>query len=71
MFNVGPGLAIYASNGVIEVSISGTPGEIYRLLFSSNLLNWQTLVTLTNITGTVQYTDPKTAHQRFFRWVVP
>jgi len=47
------------------------PGN-YRVEVSADLQNWQTLMTLTNVTGRVRIFDPyaTNATQRFYRAVV-
>jgi uncharacterized repeat protein (TIGR03803 family) len=60
-------------SGGVQITFSGSTGDIYRVLGSTNLLNWQTLASVTNLTGTMQFTDPDTTnyHQRFYRLVMP
>ena len=59
--------------GSIQITLAGSSGDIYRVLGSTNLLNWQTIASVTNVTGTVQFTDPGATnyHRRFYRPVMP
>ena len=59
--------------GSIQITLAGSSGDIYRVLGSTNLLNWQTIASVTNVTGTVQFTDPGATNfnRRFYRLVMP
>jgi hypothetical protein len=59
--------------GSIQITLAGSPGEVYQVLDSTNLLNWQTIASVTNLTGTVQFTDPCATNysQCFYRLVMP
>jgi hypothetical protein len=37
--------------------LSGVPGDVYHVLASTNLLDWQPIATVTNMDGTIQFTD--------------
>ncbi len=52
------------ADGQAQLTIAGTPGDQYAVECSSNLLQWTVLGTLTNNTGTVQFTDPAAAELR-------
>ena len=43
--------------GLAQFSLSGTPGDHYSVESSTNLLNWNTTATVTNISGSVLYID--------------
>jgi hypothetical protein len=60
-------------NGAIRMLMTGSPDSVFRVLSSTNLLNWQTLATLTNSTGTVQFTDSSVTNfnRRYYRLVTP
>ena len=63
---------VLLSGGSIQITLSGSSGVVYSVLGSTNLLNWQTIASVTNITGTVQFTDPGANYgQRFYRLVMP
>ena len=70
---VKPSMGITQTNGGNTLSISGLPGDVYWVLASTNLLDWQTIVTVTNVNGAVQFTDTATTNysQRFYRVVMP
>ena len=55
------------------LSLLGEPGHNYIIQVSTNLASWQELLTVSNATGTVQFTDPGAAgsSRRFYRAVVP
>lgn len=59
--------------GNIQMTITGFSDDGYSVLGSTNLLTWQTIASVTNFTGTVQFTDPgATNHpQSFYRLVTP
>ena len=62
------------SESAVRLTLAGNPGARYVIEASSNLSSWASLVTLTNLAGTVEYTD-LTANQPstlFYRaYVVP
>jgi hypothetical protein len=39
-------------------------GDVYRVLGSTNLYDWQTIASLANLSGFVQFTDPGAAGRR-------
>ena len=59
-------------NGVVQIKLTGSPGDVQQIEVSTNLMNWTLLTTLTNITGVVTFTVPVTIGlpQRFFRSVI-
>jgi uncharacterized repeat protein (TIGR03803 family) len=61
------------SDGSVQITLAGSAANIYRVLSSTNLLNWQTIASVTNLTGTVQFIDPDTTNynRRFYRLVLP
>ena len=62
-----------SENGQVQLTISGVPGDVYRVMASPDLLNWDTRGTVSNLTGTVQFTDPGATglDRRFYRCVMP
>jgi hypothetical protein len=60
-------------NQNVRITMQNPPANTFHVLVSSNLLTWQTLATLTNVTGSVQFTDPVPANlpSRFYRFVTP
>jgi hypothetical protein len=61
------------SNGAIQFQVLGSPGDIYSIQSSSNLINWQTIASLTNASGTMPFTDLGATNYsyRFYRCTVP
>ena len=59
--------------GQVQFDISGLAGDAYRVLGSTNLHDWQTIASITNLSGSVQFTDPGAAgySRRFYRLVMP
>ena len=57
---------------VRDEAIAGAPGP-YTILVSSNLVDWQSLATVTNIGGSVPFSDPLSGAwaQRFYRVSAP
>jgi hypothetical protein len=47
-----------AANGEFQVTLAGKPGQRFDIECSSNLVDWVRLVTLTNTTGVLEYTQP-------------
>lgn len=49
--------------------IEGNTGEVYSIESSSDLIEWENLLTITNETGTVEFVDPvpPTSGQRYYR----
>ena len=45
------------SESGVRLTLSGNPGARYVIQASSDLASWSSLVTLTNVAGTVEYTD--------------
>jgi hypothetical protein len=56
------------SGGQFQCTVSSAPGLHLHVLASSNLVSWITNATLTNTTGTMNYTDSTTGlSKRFYR----
>jgi subtilisin-like proprotein convertase family protein len=55
-------------NGQIQLTLSGSDTSKYTIYFSSDLITWKTLTTLTPTNGSVTLTDMNTGlKQRFYR----
>lgn len=54
---VTPGLGIVCINGANAISISGLQGRTFEVQASTNLTDWQTIATMVNVAGTVQFSD--------------
>jgi len=71
VISVRPTLGVLAllTNAQPLLSVTGTPGDKYGIEFSTNLLNWTAGVTISNLTGTVQFTDTESTNyfRRFYR----
>lgn len=52
-------LARRDGNGGFTIQLTGNPGQRYTLLSSSNLLEWTPIAEVTNVTGVVEWTDPR------------
>ncbi|HEY8241202.1 MAG TPA: hypothetical protein VIH35_07140, partial [Kiritimatiellia bacterium] len=59
--------------GQMGLSLAGNPWERYLVLASSNLVDWTPLTLVTNVTGTIEVTDPgaASAGHKFYRTVAP
>jgi hypothetical protein len=57
------------ANGVSRFWLAGTPGDLYLIQFSTNLIDWSDGSTVTNLTGSIQYIDAQSSNyvQRFYR----
>lgn len=69
-----PALTVIPRSGALEVKLTGEAGQKYWLQTSTHLPptnGWQSVVLLTNVTGTVSYTNPPAAGGsfRFYRAV--
>jgi alpha-tubulin suppressor-like RCC1 family protein len=64
-------------DGQVQFDISGLAGDVYRVLVSTNLqdwlTNWQMIASITNLSGSVHFTDPGAAgySRRFYRVAMP
>ena len=60
-------------NHQVQMTVTSPPGDVFRVLGSTNLLAWQLITTLTNLTGSVQFTDSPPAYfpSRFYRLAMP
>ncbi|HSH15176.1 MAG TPA: Ig-like domain-containing protein, partial [Verrucomicrobiae bacterium] len=60
--------ALQAGNQV-RMTIRGTPGHVYEVQVSTNLMSWSTVQTITNLAGIVPFTEqvPANATARFYR----
>jgi hypothetical protein len=72
------GLVLNVSTAVlpnhdVQMTISGPANNVFRVLASTNFLTWDTIATLTNTTGAVQFTDSAATNFscRFYRMVTP
>jgi hypothetical protein len=59
------------NNGVFGATLASYPGTVFQILATTNvclpLSKWAGVVTLTNVTGTISFTDPATNfNQRFY-----
>jgi hypothetical protein len=57
------------ADGVARFHLSGTPGDHYMVESSTNFVDWAGSATMTNLSGSVLFTDPlpPTAPQKFYR----
>ena len=62
-----------ATNGAVDLSVTGDAGLLYLFKASTNLANWTKVGVRTNLTGTIQFTDTKATNyvSRFYRVSVP
>lgn len=63
----------YTQPGQMEMDIYGMPGDVWRVQASTDLFNWQTLCTMTNLADESQFIDPEAGNfnRRFYRCVMP
>ena len=63
-----PALGAHAAGTNFEIDVTGDPGRIVQVLESTNLVDWNLFVTLTNSTGKATLFDPMTnLTRRFYR----
>lgn len=60
-------------DGSFQFMLNSAPGQVLNIAASTNLVDWVTLYTGTNATGTIQFTDPAASSfgRRFYRAVAP
>jgi hypothetical protein len=46
------------TNGQFQITFQGKPGQRFDVEYSTNLIHWSRLVTLTNTTGTLEFATP-------------
>ena len=62
------GLPVPLASGQFQVTITGAPGQILDILASPDLVRWATNLTLTNVTGSVMFTNnPGVMPYQFYR----
>ena len=63
----------YLPGGHLQFAVNGVAGDVYSVLGSTYLYDWQTIAWITNVRGTMQFTDPGAAgySRRFYRLVIP
>jgi hypothetical protein len=54
------------TNGQFRFTLQGQVGSRLEIQATTNLVNWTSLVTLTNVTGTISFLDPATNFSRRF-----
>ncbi len=62
------------TNGEFRITLSGAPGQTFRLHVSTNLADWSVLATLTNnASGSLEYSVPVTSGpaRRFYKTSLP
>jgi hypothetical protein len=52
-----------AAMGQAQLVLAGQSGDIYEVQQSSNLVSWEVLLNVTNVTGTVQFVDSSSTNQ--------
>jgi hypothetical protein len=59
--------------GYFHFTVNSSPGLAFRVEATTNLTSWATLASLTNTSGTLNYTDTNAPTQlhRFYRVVSP
>jgi hypothetical protein len=62
-----------SANGAVDLSVTGDTDLRYVFEASTNLVNWTRLGLRTNLTGSIQFTDPRATNftKRFYRVSVP
>ena len=75
-FTKRPRLEVFTCGGTLDsfnvpLQLRGEPGLAHFLRVSTNLVNWSTLATVTNVFGTVQWNDTNGGPHRFYQAVEP
>jgi hypothetical protein len=63
----------FLGNGVAQIAITGLVGDSYRVLASTNLVDWQLVGRVTNFVGTAVFIDATAPgfNRRFYRAAMP
>ena len=71
--NTVPRVGIIVTNGQPQLTLWGLPGDVFRLLGSTDLSNWQTIGSITNYGDSVQLIDTQAIdfNRRFYRAEIP
>lgn len=61
------------ANGLFNFTVLGSPGQALWVEASTNLTGWSQIATVTNVTGSLEFTDPATtnSNRRYYRAVLP
>ena len=54
------------SNGLFQMTLFSAPGATIQVRASTNLVHWDTIAILTNLTGSYPFTDPVSGFSRRF-----
>ena len=58
----------HLGGGQFQCTVSSAPGQRLEILASTNLVNWTSVTSMTNTTGTALFIDPaKNLVRRFYR----
>ena len=59
----------WLESNAVHFTLTGVPGDVIRVQASSNLANWQTIATVTNIIGAINFVDLQTStlSRQFYR----
>ena len=62
-----------SASGAVDLSVTGEADLRYVFEASTNLVNWTRLGVRTNLTGSIQFSDPRATNftKRFYRVSVP
>jgi hypothetical protein len=63
----------FSPDGTFQLTVSGAPGPGYAVDGSTNLIDWFNIALLTNVDGTIQFTDSSSTNypQLFYRVSAP
>ena len=66
-------LSAAVSNGLPQLTLWGLPGDVFRVLGSTNLRDWQAIGSATNYGDSVQFIDTQATNfnRRFYRAEIP
>lgn len=61
--------SVSLQSNAVHFTFTGTPGDVIHVQASTNLSNWQTIGTITNIIGVMTFVDPQAdiLSKRFYR----
>jgi len=62
-----------APSGQVEMTVCGEPGDVWRIQTSTNLVDWHTVCTMTNVSGATPFVDTEATNYglRFYRCIAP
>ena len=64
---------VRTADGTFQLTVSGSPGDVYQIEASTDLVDWRIIGTITNTGGMAEFRDTEAGSfiHRFYRFVLP